>query len=253
MNLPTDYVSPRAGPTPEEDSRANGEPFYFEVAAQIHADKDRCITLLQVELQEYKNFVSEQLQRKNIRSRVVEQLTSVVNDIVALYPKFLIYPAHPDNDRRNMLANIKGIESVINIVDYIDKFKNNSIMLRMMQSELLQVTFENASYDSSAMNSGKKIVGCHTKSSIIRPQPFHAGDGIDYLFSYLLNQMEDIIIGTLRLIFHSRGSPNSLSCWDGIQYQSKEEHTKLWGYKKTFAKQMVDYILVYIADLIILL
>jgi hypothetical protein len=235
---------PRVAPTPDDS-------FYFEVAPQIIEEKDRIISQLHDELQELREYILEQRQQTIHRNIILHELTRVVEDIVALYPRFV------DNDINcENMALAKGYEHANNIVTYIDKFKNSARILQCIKTELQSITIENASYKK--MDGGTTmIICCETLSSIIG---FNSIDNrVHHPYSYLCNAMNNIIIETLKFGHWKRdGSRGNFVFYkirdgskdDGIHYKSNEEHAQIWEWKKTFAKRMVRELLIYVEYLL---
>jgi len=235
---------PCVAPTPEES-------FYFDVAPQIIEEKDRIISQLRVELQEFREYISEQRQHTIHRNRILHELTRVVEDIVALYPRFV------DNDINcENMALAKGYEHANNIVTYVDKFKNSVRILQCIKRDLQSITIENASYKKSDGGT-TMLICCETLSSIIG---FKSMDNrVHHPHFYLGNAMNNIIIETLKFGHWKRdGTRGDFvfyqirdgSKHDGIHYKSNEEHAQIWEWKKTFAKRIINEILIYIEHLL---
>ncbi len=252
ITIMSKYEIPSAAPTPTDVNIQ--EQFIFEVAEDLLLQKDQIITQLQEELIELKEYILEQrIQRVN-RDKLIDSLTSVVNDIIRLYPTFHEIPdLEGNNKRRKILALVKGVENVHNIVDYIDKFKNNAIILQALHEILFGITFENPTYQEN----GQKILCiAQSHSSILGFRFFNHGvltdsaNGHDYEFGYLKCQMDEIILRTIGVGFYGRQASANVTCSDNIKYKSKQEHFKIWEHKKRFSKRMVDAISEYVQILL---
>ena len=225
------------------------DPFYFEVASQMMEEKDLIISHLHDELQELREYISEQRQQTVHRNTTLHELTRIVEDIVALYPTFV------DNDIQcENMALARGYEYASDIITYIDKFKKSIRMLQCIKTELQSITIENASYKKSDGGT-TMLISCQTSSSIIGFKPMDAS--VHHLHSCLHYKMNSIIIETLRFghwkrdgtrgnfVFYQQKTP-----LDGIHYKSNEEHSQIWEWKKTFAKRMVRELLIYVEHLL---
>ena len=234
---------PCVAPTPEDS-------FYFEVAPQMIEEKDRIISQLHDELQELREYISEQRQQTIHRNIILHELTRIVKDIVGLYPTFV------DNDINcENMALAKGYEYANDIVTYIDKFKNNVRILQSIKTELQSITIENASYKKMD-GCTTMMICCETLSSIIG---FNSWDNrVHHPYSCLRNSMNNIIIETLKFGHWNRdGSRGNYVFYqdrngirDGIHYKSNEEHAQIWEWRKTFAKRMIREILIYVEYLL---
>jgi hypothetical protein len=243
------YEIPSVAPTPVSD------PFMFEVADQIILEKDKVIALLKEELAEIKEFMSEQRGQKINRDAFIRALTSVVEDVVALYPSFKNKTVLvPDIETRAISGMVRGYDWVKMMVDFIDKYKRSLKILRWLQTELLQIKIENASYEQydpirGYMHESAGIT-CKTRCSI---------DGIvstgfaAHPFSMLKNIMEGIIIELIKLgkedsvnhVWYKHGEAK-----DGIHYHSNEEHAQIWEHKKAFSRRLVNATVAYVESLI---
>ena len=249
--------------------------FYFEVAEQRVADKDQEIAdkdqeiadkdqeiadkdqeiaKLQEELYELRAFISEQRKQMISRDTVINDITCITKEIIELYPSFSRYGTVANESHRAKLALIDGIVTANNIADYIDKFKSDSQMLRDLQMALLNIVIEEKSY---CTYTSKCVNLCKTKSSIDSLGWFKTDKGLQCLFMYLLKQMDDIIVSTIRIghysssdlpttIFQDANSTND----DGIRYRTKEYHSEIWEHKKTFSRRLVTAIIAYVKTLI---
>jgi hypothetical protein len=242
------YEIPCVAATPED----NSDPFMFEVADQIILEKDRTIALLKEELVELKEFMSEQRRQKIARNTFINSLTSVVEDIVALYPIFKNKNVTIAEHRANM-STVKGYDSVQAIVDFIDKFKSSLKILRLLQTELLQVKIEKATYKSNGSPGSIPQIMCKTKSSIIGFECTAINNVWDNPFSMLRFRMEYIIIELIKL----GREPVPNNTWyahkeaeDGINYHSNEEHAQIWEYKRAFSSRLVNASVAYVESLI---
>ena len=244
----SNYEIPCTAPTPFDNE------FMFEVADNLLLQKDQIISQLQEELAGLKEFILEQRKQQATKDKLIHSLTNVVKDIVRLYPTFHVIPDPEGNDkRRKMFALEKGIENIANIVNYVDKFKNNSMVLQELYEVLIGITFENASYQKD----GRGIVCiAQTTTSIFGFRFFNHGtwtktsaNGHDYEFGYLKCQMDDIILRTIGVGFYGR-TESAVKSSDNIKYKSKQEHSEIWEHKKTFSKRMVDAISEYVHSLL---
>lgn len=259
---------PCVAETPDEYKTPDTVQFYFEVAEDKLLEKDQVISQLQGELLQLKEFISEQGRQKIARDIAIRELSSVVEDIVSLYPTFIQKKYQTDEEgynKRIVLALVKGHENVNNIIDYIDKFKNMQLILRLMQSVIQNITFENASYEEKLghalpniwckQESASSIVGFKFVSYGNWTKYEETKNGSDYEFGYLKHQMDDIILRTIGIGFYYR-SVNACfqqvvkSRGDNIKYQTKQEHAEIWEYKKMFSKRLVDAIASYIESLL---
>lgn len=238
--------------SPSVGSTSVQEPFMFEVADQIILEKDRVIALLQEELVELKEFMSEQRRQKIARDIYIKSLTSVVEDVVAIYPSIKNKTIMvPNIEWRAITAICRGYDWVQMMVDFIDRFKSSLKILRWLHTELLQVTIENVSYTLISPQTGPTPgIMCKTRCSI---------DGIVSTgivanpFSMLKNLMENIIIEIIKLgkeasvnhVWYKHGEAK-----DGITYYSNEEYAEIWEYKKAFARRLVNATIVYVESLI---
>jgi len=240
------YEIPSVAPTPVSD------PFMFEVADQIILEKDQVIALLQEELTELKEFMSEQRRQKIARDTAIRALTSVVEDVVAVFPSFK-NKSTDLQEYRAIYATVKGIEWVQTIVDYVDKFKSSLQVLRLLQTELLQVKIENVTYKSSGSPGSTPQIMCKTKSSIIGFEHTVINGMSDNPFSMLKHRMEYALIELIK--FGKGVYPNAVwyahkEAEDGITYYSNEEHAQIWEHKKTFSRRLVNAIVAYVESLI---
>ena len=243
------YEIPSVAPTPVSD------PFMFEVADQIILEKDKVIALLQEELTELKEFMSEQRRQKIARDTAIRALTSVVEDVVAVFPsiknKTVLVPGI---EIRAIAATVRGYDCVQSIVDFIDKFKSSLKILRLLQTELLRVTIENVTYEQydphrGIMHESARVM-CKSRCSIVGI----VSTGIAANpFSMLKNLMENLIIETIKLgkeasvnhVFYEHGEAK-----DGITYYSNEEHAEIWEHKKAFSRRLVNATVAYVESLI---
>lgn len=240
MNTNLNSKIPSVGQTHSEDENL----FYFEVVDTLLIEKDEKIAELQEELNELKEFILEQRQQKIDRDTAISSLTSVVEDIVALFP---------DDKHKTTMAKVRGYETVNRIVNFIDNFKNSKKILQLLQTEMRNITYENAFYKSNGSPGSKPQIMCTTKSSIIGFECVVINNISDNPFGFLKSSMEIIIIETIK--FCKNRIPNEV--WyannnvnDCIHYKSNEEHYQIWEHKKIFSKRLVDAILVYIGSLI---
>ena len=236
---------PCVGQTPMVDQ------FCFELAPQILEENEQ----LQQELHHLREYISEQKQQTDTRERVVKELTNVVEDIVALYPRFV------DNDINcENMALVKGYEYANDIVSYIDKFKESARILQFIKTELQNIRIENASYRKcgcvTPCRCTTMYIACETASSIIG---FNSTDkNIHHPFAYLHNTMNSIITETLKFGHWKRdGTRGNFVFYygqhplrDGIHYKSNEEHAQIWEWKKAFATRMVSALLTYVEYLL---
>ena len=236
--------SPSVGETPVQ-------PFMFEVADQIILEKDRVIALLQEELVELKEFMSEQ---RDARDTFIKSLTGVVDDIVAIFPSLNSTDTH-NLEHRSAMAMVKGYEKANAIINFIDNFKRSRVILQLLHREWLQIRIEDATYERNVMNIKEMLCRCKTKCSIIGFEPVVLNGVSDNPFSKLKNWMEDIVIETIRFDLH-QALPNAVRyehdylANDGIKYLSNEKHAKIWEYKKAFSSRLVNAGLTYIEFLI---
>jgi hypothetical protein len=237
--------------------------FYFEVAEQRVADKDQeiankdqKIAELKEELDELRAFISEQRKQKISRDTVISAISDITKEIIELYPSFSRYGTIINEYHRAKLALIDGMVTANNIADYIDKFKSDSQMLLLLQTALQNIDIEEKTY---CTYTGKCVNLCKTKSSINAFGWFNTYKGLQCLFLYLLQQMDEIIVSTIRTghysaselyfptaIYHEANSTND----DGIRYRSKEYHAEIWEHKKTFSRRLVTAITAYVETLI---
>lgn len=245
------YEIPSVAPTPVSKQ----EPFMFEVADQIISEKDKVIALLQEELLELKEFMSEQRRQKIVRDTFISTLSKVVEDLVDLFPsiknKTILIPGM---EYRAIIARVRGHETVLTIVDYIDRFKSSLKILRLLQTELLQVTIENASYEKydpmrGIMHESARVM-CKSRCSILGI----VSTGIAANpFSMLKNLIENTIIETIKLgkeasvnhVWYEHGEAK-----DGMTYYSNEEHAEIWEHKKAFSSRLLNAIVTYVESLI---
>lgn len=237
------YEIPSVAPTPVSG------PFLFD---QIILEKDRTIALLQEELVELKEFMSEQRRQKIARDTFMRALVSAVEDIVKLFPSFKNQPTDLQ-EYRAIYATVKGNEWVQTIVDYVDKFKGSLQILRLLQTELLQVKIENATYKSTGSPGSTPQIMCETKSSIIGFEHTVINGLSDNPFSMLKHRMEYALI---ELIKFGRGVfPNAVyyahkEANDSINYHSNEEHAQIWEHKKAFSSRLLNATGSYVESLI---
>jgi hypothetical protein len=246
MNKNNNNEIPCVAPTPVSD------PFMFEVADQIILEKDRTIALLQEELVELKEFMSEQRRQKIARDTFMRTLASVVEEIVKLFPSFKNKPIDAQ-EYRAIYATVKGNEWVQTIVDYVDKFKGSLQILRLLQTELVQVKIENITYKSNGSPGSTPQIMCKTKSSIIGFEHTVINGLSDNPFSMLKHRMEYTLIELIK--FGKGVHPNAVwyahkEAEDAINYSSNEEHAEIWEYKKAFSRRLVNATAVYVESLI---
>jgi len=236
------YV-PSVGSTPEQSPE-----FYFEIADQKVLEKDQEIAQLREELTELKEFMSV---KRDVRDATIHSLTSVVDDIVAIFPSLNNTDTH-NLEYRSTMATVKGYEMANSIINFIDIFKKNPTILRLLHQEWLQIRIEDATY-------GPKYnhihILCKTKCSIIGFEPVVLNGVSDNPFSKLKNLMESIVIDTITFGVH-QSLPSAVwfaykSADDGIKYLSNEKHSKIWEYKKVFSSRLVNAVLTYIEFLLI--
>jgi len=238
---------PSVAPTPVSD------PFMFEVADQIILEKDQLISQLQNELGELKEFMSEQRRQKVNRDTFIRALTSVVEDIIALFPSFK-NKTTDSPQYRAIMATLRGYDSVQIIVDFVEKYKTSLTILRFLQTELLKVKIENVSYKSNGSPGSTPQIMCKTKTSIIGFEPNNYLNNVgDNPFHFLKHRMEYIIIELIKL--GREACPNNTwyahkEAEDGIYYHSNEEHAQIWEYKKAFSRRLVSAIIAYVESLI---
>jgi len=241
------YEIPNVAPTPYEE-----ESFMFEAAEKIILEKDRVIALLQEELGELKEFMLVQRRQKIAHDTFINALTSVVEDIVALYPSFKNKSAD-SQQHRTIMAMVKGYDSVQSIVDFVDKFKSSLTILRSMKTELLHVKIENTSYKSTGSPGSIPQIMCKTKSSIIGFECTVINNVSDNPFNILKHRIEYIIIELIKLgreVCPNNTWYNDPTANDGINYHSNEEHAQIWEYKKTFSKRLLNATATYVESLI---
>ena len=238
--------NPSVGPTPVHVHVPSPE-FYFEVVDQKVLEKDQEIAQLQKELTELKEFMSGQ---RDARDTTIDSLTSVVDDIVAIFPSLNSTDTH-NLEHRSTMALVKGHELANSIINFIDNFKRSRTILQLLHREWLQIRIEDASY-------GPKYnhihILCKTKCSIIGFEPTVLNGTSDNPFSKLKNLIESIVIETITFGLHQT-LPNAVRyehnlANDGIKYLSNEKHAKIWEYKKAFSSRIVNAVLVYIEFLI---
>jgi hypothetical protein len=224
--------------------------FYFEVADQKILEKDQEIAQLREELTELKAFMSEQ---RDVRDAAIQSLTSVVDDIVAIFPSLNSTDTH-NLEHRTIMAMVKGYEFANSIINFIDNFKRSLTILQLLHQEYLQIRIEDATYVSNGSPGSTPQIMCKTKCSIIGFKPTVLNGVSDNPFSKLKNLMESIIIGTITSGVHQALPTN---VWyadnladDGIKYISNEKHFKIWEYKKAFSRRLVKAALTYIEFLI---
>jgi len=237
---------PCVAPTPVS------EPFMFEVADQIILEKDRTIALLQEELVELKEFMTEQRRQKIARDTFMRTLASAVEDIVELFPSFKNKPIDAQ-EYRAIYATVKGNEWVQTIVDYVDKFKGSLQILRLLQTEVLQVKIENVTYKSTGSPGSTPQIMCTTKSSIIGFENTVINGLSDNPFSMLKHRMEYALIELIK--FGKGVYPNAVwyahkEAEDGINYSSNEEHAQIWEHKKAFSSRLLNATAAYVESLI---
>lgn len=242
--------NPSVGPTPVHVHVPSPE-FYFEVLDQKVLEKDQEIAQLQKELTELKEFMSGQ---RDVRDTTIDSLTSVVDNIVAIFPSLNSTDTH-NLEHRSTMAMVKGHELANTIINFIDNFKRSRTILRLLHREWLQIRIEDATYKSNGSPGSTPQIMCRTKCSIIGFEPTVLNNVSDNPFSQLKNWMESIVIGTIKYGLH-QASPDAV--WyahnylanDGIKYLSNEKHSKIWEYKKAFSSRIVNAVLVYIEFLI---
>jgi hypothetical protein len=237
---------PCVAPTPVS------EPFMFEVADQIILEKDRTIALLQEELVELKEFMTEQRRQKIARDTFMRTLASAVEDIVELFPSFKNKPIDAQ-EYRAIYATVKGNEWVQTIVEYVDKFKGSLQILRLLQTEVLQVKIENVTYKSTGSPGSTPQIMCTTKSSIIGFENTVINGLSDNPFSMLKHRMEYALIELIK--FGKGVHPNAVwyahkEAEDGINYSSNEEHAQIWEHKKAFSSRLLNATAAYVESLI---
>jgi hypothetical protein len=237
---------PSVGSTPDN---VQSPEFNFEVSDQIMLEKDQEIAQLREELTELKEFMSVQ---RDARDAAIHSLTSVVDDIVAIFPSLNNTDTH-NLEHRSTMATVKGYETANAIINFIDNFKRSPAVLRLLHQEWLQIKIEDASYESNGLN--LKEITCKTKCSIIGFETTVLNGVSDNPFSKLKNWMEDIVIETIRFGLHQT-LPNAIRYThnlanDGIKYLSNEKHSKIWEYKKAFSRRLVNAGLTYIEFLLI--
>ena len=249
----SNYEIPSVGTTPLHT--IEGDPFIFEVAEDLLLQKDELISQLQEELGGLKEFMLEQRKQHAAKDKLTQSLTRVINDIISLYPTFHVIPdPEGNNKRRKIFALEKGIENACNIVDYIDRFKNNAMILQELHEVLTGITFGNPTYQESDRGI---VCSAESHTSIFGFRFFNHGiwtksdsaNGHDYEFGYLKCQMDDIILRTIGVGFYGR-IESAFKSMDNIKYKSKQEHIKIWEHKKTFSKRMVDAISEYVQILL---
>jgi len=236
---------PSVGSTPDN---VQSPEFNFEVVDQIMLEKDQEIAQLREELTELKEFMSVQL---DARDAAIHSLTSVVDDIVAIFPSLNNSDTH-NLEHRSTMATVKGYEMGNAIINFIDIFKRSPTILQLLHREYLQIRIEDASY----LSNGFKQIMCKTKCSIIGFEPTVLNGVSDNPFSKLQNLMECIVIDTIKFGLH-QALPTAV--WyadnyltnDGIKYLSNEKHAKIWEYKKAFSSRLVNATLTYIEFLLI--
>ena len=189
--------------------------------------------------------------QRDVRDAAIQSLTSVVDDIVAIFPSLNIADIH-NLVHRSTMATVKGYETANAIINFIDNFKRSPAVLRLLHQEYLQIRIEDASY-------GPKYnhihIMCKTKCSIIGFEPTVLNGVSDNPFSKLKNWMESIVIDTILFGVH-QSLPSAVwyahkSADDGIKYISNEKHSKIWEYKKAFSSRLVNATLTYIEFLLI--
>ena len=237
--------NPSVGPTP-----VHVPEFYFEVLDQKVLEKDQEIAQLQKELAELKEFMSGQ---RDVRDTTIDSLTSVVDDIVAIFPSLNSTDTH-NLEHRSAMAMVKGHELANTIINFIDNFKRSRTILQLLHREWLQIRIEDATYERNVMNSKEILCMCKTKCSIIGFETVVLNGTSDNPFSKLKNLIESIVIETITFGLHQT-LPNAVRyehnlANDGIKYLSNEKHSKIWEYKKAFSSRLVNAVLVYIEFLI---
>lgn len=242
--------NPSVGPTPVHVHVPSPE-FYFEVADQIMLEKEQEIVQLREELTELKEFMSGQ---RDVRDTAIDSLTSVVDDIVAIFPSLNNTDTH-NLEHRSTMAMVKGHETANSIINFIDNFKRSRTILRLLHREWLQIRIEDATYESNGSPGSTPQIMCKTKCSIIGFECTVLNGTSDNPFSKLKHLMESIVIGTITFGLH-QALPTAV--WyadnylanDGIKYLSNEKHAKIWEYKKAFSSRLVNAVLTYIEFLI---
>lgn len=227
------------------------EQFYFEVAEQESIEKDRIIAELMRELQ---------LQRQ--APAVLKNITSIVDDIISLYPSFVDNDIHFEN-----LAMVKGYEYANDIITYINKFKSSARILELLREELRGIAIETATYKIGS-GGNTQYIHCNTKSSMIGFKGHD--DRVHRTFHTLQTLMDSIIVETIKLGHFKRDASGPAKVWyapanttnkmsefyvppsmsDGIFYKSNEEHARVWELKKMFSTRLINVLLSYTEHLL---